>query len=527
MTRVIGCRGNQRRQEQRAVSFGDPMTDQARPSKSRRDEAASASRSPGPLTIRPIGSRPVQAFFVALAALLLGYMFLGRGFAHVGLAPIYVGEIVLALGLVITGWAVWQLRARPRPTLIVWLLVSFMLLGAARTIPYIGQYGMDALRDGVLWGYGFFALMVYVLAGRVVVARGMRLYGWVVPVFAVWLPISWTIFRMVSSAIDPARPGEVVPLVFFKSGDMAVHIAGSIAFLAFGVSVGMVTRAFLWRAVIAVPLAWTALVGWATNRGSLVALATAVAVALLIGRRWRDWTPLVTGAAIAMAIFLLPSAPSGGTALPATAFPTPTVAVANAPSPTPRTRPTPTPSPVVQPAEPAGRELSGSQLIENFISIFVPSADGSLSGTRAFRLAWWSEIVDYTVFGPHFWTGKGFGVNLATDDGFQATADQSLRAPHNSHMTALARMGVPGFVLWLALQGTFGVTLLRATWEHRRRRDLLPAAAGAWILVYWVAMMVNTSFDPYLEGPQGGIWFWTLFGLGLIVIRLRRPPSVT
>jgi hypothetical protein len=49
---------------------------------------------------------------------------------------------------------------------------------------------------------------------------------------------------------------------------------------------------------------------------------------------------------------------------------------------------------------------------------------------------------------------------------------------------------------------------------------MLLAAIGGWILVYWTAMMVDTSFDPYLEGPQGGIWFWTLFGLGMVVIRL-------
>jgi hypothetical protein len=46
------------------------------------------------------------------------------------------------------------------------------------------------------------------------------------------------------------------------------------------------------------------------------------------------------------------------------------------------------------------------------------------------------------------------------------------------------------------------------------------AAVAAWILVFWTAIMVNTSFDPYLEGPQGGIWFWSLFGLGLVLMRL-------
>jgi hypothetical protein len=38
-------------------------------------------------------------------------------------------------------------------------------------------------------------------------------------------------------------------------------------------------------------------------------------------------------------------------------------------------------------------------------------------------------------------------------------------------------------------------------------------------------MMVVTSFDPYLEGPQGGIWFWSIFGLGLVTMRLARRPT--
>jgi hypothetical protein len=41
----------------------------------------------------------------------------------------------------------------------------------------------------------------------------------------------------------------------------------------------------------------------------------------------------------------------------------------------------------------------------------------------------------------------------------------------------------------------------------------------AWIFIYWLAMIVNASFDPYLEGPQGGIWFWSVFGLGIYCIR--------
>jgi hypothetical protein len=446
-------------------------------------------------------------------------MFLGRGFAHIGVPPVYVGEVVLVIGLVSTGLVLWRTWPPQRPSTVVGLLVAFMVLGALRTIPYLGQYGLDALRDAVLWGYGAFALMLYVVLDRDVIQRAMRTYGWIVPIFAIWLPISWTLFfRMISEVIDPTRPGEVVPLIFFKSGDMAVHIAGAVAFLVFCLPVGLATRGFMTRVAIAVPLAWTALVGWANNRGSLVAIAAAVGLALLIGRRWRAWAPLGAGAFIALTIFSLPS-PTSQPAVDVTTPPAAATASAIPRPPTPHG--TPQRTPIAEPTDPPGRQVGPRQIIENLVSIFVPSSDPGLAGTRTFRLAWWSEIVDYTVFGPYFWDGKGFGVNLATADGFQPTADESLRAPHNSHMTALARMGVPGLVLWLALQGTFAVMLLRATWNHRRQGDGLLAAAGAWVLVYWVAMMVNTSFDPYLEGPQGGIWFWSLFGLGLVVMQLR------
>jgi hypothetical protein len=173
--------------------------------------------------------------------------------------------------------------------------------------------------------------------------------------------------------------------------------------------------------------------------------------------------------------------------------------------------------------KPRGRPATLQQLIENLLSVFGSSSDGDLEGTKQFRLAWWGTIVDYTVFGDYFWTGKGFGVNLADDDGFQSTLDHSLRAPHNSHVTVLARMGVPGFVLWLVLQVAFGIGLLRATWAHRRTGDLKLAAVGGWLLAYWIAMMLDTSFDPYLEGPQGGIWFWTVVGLGLVVMSRATP----
>jgi hypothetical protein len=33
------------------------------------------------------------------------------------------------------------------------------------------------------------------------------------------------------------------------------------------------------------------------------------------------------------------------------------------------------------------------------------------------------------------------------------------------------------------------------------------------------------SFDVYLEGPQGGIPFWSVIGLGMVAMRVVRAPA--
>jgi hypothetical protein len=645
----------------------------------------------------------VRIFALALGALLAGYMFLGRGFAHLGIGPVYVGDLVLFLGVATTVFVAIRAHLRAPVTWTVVLLLAFVALGALRTLPYLGTYGMDALRDGALWGYAAFALIVYLLADRGLVLKAIRLYGWVVPVFALWLPISWNLFAANSTTIDSSRPGSFIPLVFFKGGDMAVHTVGAIAFLVIGASSIRSARVFLWRVLICLPLLWTAFVAGTSNRGALLTAAVGIVVVAMVAWRSRNWLPLLA----ATAVFTIAVVVQGVLAAPGGSAPTPTVEPTVIPSGSPTSSPSvqpeasqsslpvaspsgrssdgaagasPTPKPqagdrltvansgfelgplnsgtiegwtvrangphnivaggayrgarfaslqnvdqayedtitssripfkdgpdiavsvwvkaitarpileiyvnwydssgtlissvflnrletagvttwqesagflaapanttqaeillyeasgkatmgidevtvksgdfIPKPVPPKGRPATLQQMIENLFSIFGSSSDVGLEGSKQFRLAWWGKIIDYTVLGRYFWTGKGFGVNLADADGFQSTVDHSLRSPHNSEMTVLARMGVPGLLLWVLVQGAFGIGLLRATLAHRRAGDLQLAALGGWIFAYWVAMLVDTSFDPYLEGPQGGIWFWVIFGLGLVVMSL-------
>jgi O-antigen ligase len=169
------------------------------------------------------------------------------------------------------------------------------------------------------------------------------------------------------------------------------------------------------------------------------------------------------------------------------------------------------------------RKVSPQQLLTNLNSIVGGGGIGD-QNTRLWRLQWWQTILDYTVWGDYFWGGKGFGVNLADADGFQTDRNHALRSAHNGHLTILARSGIPGLSLWILLQGSLFLGLLRAFFRARRAGNHRWAAFVVWILAYWVAFTVNSAFDVYLEGPQGGVWFWAVFGVGLAVL-LARPEA--
>jgi O-antigen ligase len=100
-----------------------------------------------------------------------------------------------------------------------------------------------------------------------------------------------------------------------------------------------------------------------------------------------------------------------------------------------------------------------------------------------------------------------------------------LRSPHNVHMTVLARMGVPGVVLWASLIGCVAVSLLLGYLRARAADEQRTASVLLWILAYWSAFIVNASFDVCLEGPQGGIWFWSVTGLAVTALEQQRMAA--
>lgn len=422
-------------------------------------------------------------FVSTLAALLLGYMFLGRGFAHIGLGGVYIGDGVLAFALLTLVMRLGAIRFSSTQV----LAVLFMLWGVATTLPYANQYGINALRDATIWGYAVFAFAVSVSIRREHFQVIRRWYPRLALVFVAWVPISWVVVNAFGNGI-PVAPGSDVPILFFKPGDMAVHLAGAASFIFLShrgtreLAGRLVSRFLVWVPAVTV-----------ISYGRAAFLAFSVAMVVPLAARRPSKQALLRaciGGILVLSLFLA-AGPNLG-------------------------------------ASPGSRGFSVGDLATRVASFFGATDDPSLTGTRDYRLAWWGKIVDYTVNGPYFWFGKGYGINLADADGFQVTADDSLRAPHNTHIEILARSGVPGLLLWLALQVSIGWALLRRARLARRDKESEWYAIFVWLVAYWVAILVNTSFDPYLDGPQGGIWFWSLVGLGMAACRLwDEQPSRT
>jgi O-antigen ligase len=284
----------------------------------------------------------------------------------------------------------------------------------------------------------------------------------------------------------PMWPGTQVPIIYAKAGDILVHLGGAAAFMAVGLS-GNVRKSRI--ALLGLGVALTGL-----SRGGLLAFSLAFGFAFVTRPRSRNAWALVTlfvMAAVFLAVTDLRLRYPGN-----------------------------------------DREVSFAQFTERFASTAGRAGGQDLENTKSWRLAWWGTIIGYTIVGDYRWAGKGYGINLATDDGFQVTDDDSLRSPHNATMTILARSGVIGLLAWLSLLGTWSITLLRAMLRARQRQDRQWSALFAFLLAYFLALFVNASFDVYLEGPVGGIWFWSVLGVGIGATLIYRQqvdelPSAT
>lgn len=410
----------------------------------------------------------------ALVIVLLGYAILGKTFAYLGIPPLFVGEMALAGGLIaLLRSGCWlAILATPASRMLI-VLMGWVLY---RTVPYLGPYGMDAPRDSVLALYGLFALIVVALLleepGRF--GRAMDAYGR----FARFYALAGGIVYGLSSAFLKI-PGTEIQIPSVRAGEAASHLAAIAVFVLLGL--GRFSR--LWVAVL-----MASMIVVTSSRGAMLTCLVPVVVAAIAGRRLRQFMPIVL-------VFFV-------AAIIATLFDLSVQLPGNE------------------------RATGPKQIVEGLKSVVGVSEASNFEATKEFRLRWWATIQDYTLRGPYFWTGKGFGVNIALEDGYKqwVTADAVLRSPHNVNMTYLARSGVPGLVLWLGVLATWFTMLFHSLLWARRRGEEHWAKLFIWIGCYGLGMFVDACFDVALEGPMLGIWFWCVFGFGIGASMIFRSP---
>lgn len=416
-------------------------------------------------------------YLTFLSLILLAYACFGRTFAYLGVAPVFPGEVTLVLGLgALLLTRAWYGRIHCPTTVI---LLCLMLWGALRTLPYISSYGINALRDGAIWGYGLFALIVagIVAAHPQRLVRLVQAYGTFCMIFipfAALFTVVGIVFPQFALVIPIGQGSEGLVLAL-RHGEISVHLTAVLIFIFLGLR-RPPGKAFILTTVLVLLVLLT------RGRATFVTVALGFGIYLLLGKVGQGFLRYlglmvvfgIAGLAIDMNIA------SHG----------------------------------------ADREIAVDQFFRNVASIFSNQGDSGLIGTKLWRLNWWNTIIGYTFGGEYFLFGKGFGINLATSDGFQVLDNEALRSPHSIHFTWLGRGGVPGLMLWLAALLSWSVMILRRLALARSRRQEIWQRLFIFLFVCLAAFLANASFDVYLEGPQGGIWFWCLFGFGIAASRI-------
>ena len=407
-------------------------------------------------------------YFMALGGLLAGYAIGGKVFAYISIGPVYIGDVVLAFGIIallISRCAVASLATLP--SLLLGVLMGWAII---RVLPYLGEFGIDALRDSVVVLYGGFAFIVTALLLErpdrlALTIQFLRVVGSIVILIA---PI--LLLLNMRYETSQAQGG-----LFTPPDALACHLAG----VGLLMLLGFKRAGMGWCILMLVGMGMAS----ALSRGALFSIIIPITLAAIVTGKLRALGVVVVPVACLLCLtYTIDLSPESGTR----------------------------------------RQVSAKQLVENVVSTFDSSGSADdgvnvLERTRTWRLEWWKTIFNYTFNGPYFWTGKGFGANLAEDDGFfiQNPDQAPLRSPHTSHIDILARTGVPGLALWVLMLGAWSTLLLANVIHARMRDDNAWAEFFVLIFCYALAFLVDAAFAMPLEGPMLGIWFWSLIGVGI------------
>ncbi|MFH0938392.1 MAG: O-antigen ligase family protein, partial [Planctomycetota bacterium] len=499
-----------------------------------------------------------------LWALLVAYLIVNKPVALLGIPPIYIGELVLACVLFAAVGRYREFVIEPvRRAWTFRLIAIFFLYGVARVALDVPDFGLLALRDGVIV---FYALLVFlapaVWSRHSAFSQSERETTLPTQVARVLLPASllaagWAA-AIAYGYIDIWQLGGGF---FAETKPDFLTLAAAIAFWVFTISAmkhqpffpsihnqkSKIKNSLMFLVAIVISLNCLWLMLHLPTRAVHLSLGPLLLISVIVWaftRRRRMLVWIVGGLVLlAGVVVITPRIKQNVTAVCRKYAPNENLNFSIR-----QVELNLLKNPEVYPQFNVNLDLMNlteKARRERWQSIFSIDQKEfeTLAGQRAadateWRLTFWLRSFYYTLHhAPIF--GIGFGKNITNVNRrapdlrsreslawrmFIPAMSVQNRNPHSAHLTIFTRMGLIGLSLWLAILGLIFVSALRSCWFYRRM-----AASGNqlnatehyrcafWdtltVLGVWVIYLTTMSFSVVLENPFGGMWFWALTGV--------------
>lgn len=413
---------------------------------------------------------------------LLGYVVLGYGFANLTFPriPIPVGHVFMFIGLLL---ALPGRKADVRKFLrepAVWCWLALMFLTMLHLMDQVPVHGIWAIRDSNFIVEGIFLLSGFLWARSRAGSRSMQNGLW-------WIFLVNLIYSLTYPSLEYLRDFSPrsgvflnVPLFGTYWHNSLFLLCGALFVYQFGKQISGWPPAVI-SGLALLQLLWSLVF---QARTTYVQAVVTILILFLTGGR-RIATKAIAGVAVSVLLVGLI-----GT---------------------------------------LGIEIQGRLgrmdldfLVQHIQSLFLaPGTPGV--GTIQWRTDVTPQMLDRWTSSPTtIVIGEGFGQALtewevSPEIGQEGTGVQ-VRAPHNTHISVLVRLGLLGLLFWGLMHARIAYLLIRAVREAPRASMMHKFAV--WMLIFYVLAMLHTSAQPWLEFPQGAIPFYCLIGFMIALANL-------
>lgn len=434
-----------------------------------------------PVEVVTTGKREREALALT-SAVVLGLL-ASRWGSHLGIKPLYLTDVLLAVGTLhaVAGHLVLKPRPlsgvadRANPGILLGLFLGWVVLRLV-TSP---SFNLTAMRDAAPYLYAvvaFVAASSYARSNAANRARTVRLLTLALLAHLAWCALVVFVPSVLTRL--PLVPGSPVGFLSLR-GDSDAALVGILTALALA----------------------RVLQGRHAGRWTLVLLVCALTIARLNSR-----SGLLAGLAVILVVFIASVAADDihtdrRKALVALL----PLLIAGIVVSLPATNP-------------------GQRLLGTFAENPSLAAQANAVGTTRARTLAWKRVVRYTETSDARIVGVGFGPDFLTASGAEQVISggrEGVRSPHNWFVGTYARLGLIG----AGLAALLALAVLGAVWRVRRRLmgdDLLLLSA-----IIAVGTLTIGAFGVVLESPFGAVPFYWAAGILLAKpVRKHLPSSL-